>query len=145
MSALKLAVRGTVPAAGTAQWRALFDRSTSVDATIRDRTAVVIARVRQGGDTALRALALELDGVALESLEVPRRSWRRALDSLEPGLRHALERAAANIGAVHHAFRPDDAVVHDGRRCRGHTTPRSPRPRRRVRARGSRDLPQQSA
>ena len=106
MSALKLAVRGTVPAAGTAQWRALFDRSTSVDATIRDRTAVVIARVRQGGDTALRALALELDGVALESLEVPRRSWRRALDSLEPGLRHALERAAANIGAVHHAFRP---------------------------------------
>ena len=106
MSDVNLAVRGGVPARGTARWRALFDRSTSADDAIRDRTAGILARVRRDGDDALRALALEFDGVALESLEVPRRLWRRALDSLDPALRRALERAAENIGAVHRAFRP---------------------------------------
>jgi histidinol dehydrogenase len=106
MSTLKLAVRGTVPAPGSAPWRTLFERSTSADAAVRERTAVVISRVRRDGDAALRALAFEFDNAVLESLEVPRRAWRRALESLEPGVRRALERAAANIGAVHRAFRP---------------------------------------
>jgi len=106
MSALKFAVRGGVPAAGTTEWRALFDRSTSSSDSVRNRTAAIITRVRREGDTALRALALELDGVTLDSLEVPRRAWRRALDSLDPSLRRALERAAENIRAAHAAFRP---------------------------------------
>jgi len=106
MSTLKLAVRGSVPMTGTAGWKALFDRSTSADDAIRSRTAAILAHVRRDGDTALRALALELDGVALESIEVPRRLWGRALDSLDPTLRRALERAAGNIRAVHRAFRP---------------------------------------
>jgi histidinol dehydrogenase len=62
--------------------------------------------VRRDGDAALRALALELDGTRLESLEVPRRAWRRALGALDPALRAALERASANICAAHAAFRP---------------------------------------
>ena len=106
MSTLKFAVRGGVPARGSVAWRALFDRSTSADDTIRDRTAAILARVRREGDAALRALALELDGATLASLEVPRRRWRRALDSIDPALRHALERAAQNIHAAHKAFRP---------------------------------------
>ncbi len=106
MSTLTFAVRGGVPAPGTTEWKALFDRSTSSSAVVRDRTAAIIARVRRDGDAALRSLALELDGVALESLEVPRRAWRRALDSLDPALRRALERAAGNIRAAHTAFRP---------------------------------------
>ena len=106
MSTLKFAVRGGVPAAGTPEWSALFDRSTSSSDAVRDRTAAIIARVRRDGDTALRSLALELDGVALDSLEVPRSAWRRALDSLDPALRRALERAARNSRAAHTAFRP---------------------------------------
>ena len=106
MSSLELAASGGAPARGTAAWRTLFDRSTSADAGIRNRTAAIIAQVRQRGDTALRELALEFDGVALGSLEVPRRRWRTALDSLDPALRRALDRAAANIYAVHEAFRP---------------------------------------
>jgi histidinol dehydrogenase len=106
MSALRFAVRGGVPAAGTAEWCALFDRSTSSSDVIRDRTAAIIARVRHEGDAALCALASELDGAALESLEVPRRAWRRALQLLDPALRRALERAADNIRATHRAFRP---------------------------------------
>jgi histidinol dehydrogenase len=106
MSDVKFAVRGDVPARGTSRWRALFDRSTSSDDAIRERTAGILARVRRDGDAALRAMAFEFDGVALESLEVPHKLWRRALDSLDPALRSALERAAENIGAVHRAFRP---------------------------------------
>jgi histidinol dehydrogenase len=106
MSDVRYAVRGGVPARGTPEWRALFDRSTSADEAIRERTEKILTRVRRDGDSALRAMALEFDGVALESLEVPRRAWRRALDSLEPSLRGALARAAENIRAVHRAFRP---------------------------------------
>jgi histidinol dehydrogenase len=106
MSALKFAVRGAVPARGTAEWRALFDRSTSADDTIRERTAAIIARIRRDGDSALRALAFEFDGAIMESLEVPRRRWRSALASLDPELRRVLERAAENIASVHDEFRP---------------------------------------
>ena len=106
MSAVTFAVRGAVPAPGTPAWRALFDRSTSADADLSERTAAIIARVRRDGDAALRALALEYDGVTLETLEVPRRAWRRALASLDPALRGALERAASNIREVHEAFVP---------------------------------------
>ena len=86
--------------------RALFDRSSSVDATIREHTAEIIARVRRDGDGALRALASQFDGVTLEALEVPRQRWTRALDALDPSLRRAMERSAENIRRVHAAFRP---------------------------------------
>jgi len=86
--------------------RALFDRTAGSDAAIGERTASIIARVRREGDDALRALAVELDGVELGTLEVPRTRWRSALDSLPQGLRLSIERSAQNIERVHRAFRP---------------------------------------
>jgi histidinol dehydrogenase len=86
--------------------RALFDRSSSGDDRVRTRTADLIAQVRTGGDAALRTLALELDGVALESLEVPKARWTAALNALDPTLRRAMERASGNIERVHRAFLP---------------------------------------
>ena len=106
MSGFALAVRGRIPTRGTREWRALFDRSTSADDSIRNRTTKILARVRRDGDDALRAMAREFDGAELESLEVPRRRWSSALDSLDPALRRALERSARNIRDVHAAFRP---------------------------------------
>ena len=73
---------------------------------VRERCVEIIARVRRDGDAALRAFALELDGVALEALEVPRRRWTGALDALAPALRRAMERSAQNIRRVHEAFLP---------------------------------------
>lgn len=84
----------------------LLDRATSSDESVRAGTAAILARVRGEGDAALRALARELDGVALDALEVPRPAMRRALDALDPALRRALERAAANIATAHRAFLP---------------------------------------
>jgi histidinol dehydrogenase len=86
--------------------RRLLDRSTSVDARIRDRVAGIIADVRQRGDEALRELARELDRVDLDSIEVPRVHWQRALDDLEPALRRAMERSIANVETAHRAALP---------------------------------------
>ncbi len=97
---------GSVAALAAADRRALFDRTTSSEPGVRERTAGIIARVREQGDAALRALATELDGVTLEALEVPRAEWTRALDAVPIVLRRAMERSAANIERVHRAFRP---------------------------------------
>ncbi|HEU4642337.1 MAG TPA: histidinol dehydrogenase [Gemmatimonadaceae bacterium] len=84
----------------------LLDRATSQDESVRAGTAAILARVRRGGDAALRELARELDGATLDALEVPRAALRGALDALDPALRRALERAAANIATAHRAFLP---------------------------------------
>jgi histidinol dehydrogenase len=98
--------RGSCAELTPADRRALFERTAAIDAIVGERTASIVARVRQQGDAALRALAHELDGVDLEALEVPRARWQAALASLPSMLRAALERSAANIERVHRAFRP---------------------------------------
>jgi len=99
-------------AALTADDRArLFDRSTSTDAQVREATRAIVAQVRATGDTALTELAARFDGALLARLEVPREQCERALAALEPALRAAMARAAANIRAVHEAFRPAAMTV----------------------------------
>lgn len=116
MTSLQFAALGSLETLDTDARRALFDRNTSSDATVRERTADVVARVRRDGDAALLAFAREFDGVSLESLEVPRAAWDAALAAMDPELRRALERAAANIRSVHEAFRPEarEVVTADG-------------------------------
>ena len=101
-------IRWTGSCAGlsTADRSALLDRSTTSDASIRERSAEIIARVRADGDAALRVIAEELDGVVLDALEVPREACATALEILPPALRVAMERSAANIRRVHEAFLP---------------------------------------
>jgi len=85
---------------------ALCERGSARDTLVRATTAAILERVAREGDLALLALARELDGVELRSLEVPRERWRAALRSLDPALCAALERAATNLASVHGAFRP---------------------------------------
>ena len=106
-----LRFRGAAAALSDADQRQLFDRALSVDDGIRRRTAEIIARVRAQGDQGLVALAWELDGVALDALEVPSATVRAALDRLTPSLRRALERSAANIASVHRAFLPQASEI----------------------------------
>ena len=101
-----LRFRGAAAALSPLQQRQLFDRSLSVDEVVARRTGEIIARVRAHGDQALFALARELDDVSLDSIEVPRRTVRAALDRLAPPLRRALERSMSNIASVHRAFLP---------------------------------------
>ncbi|HEX5831382.1 MAG TPA: histidinol dehydrogenase [Gemmatimonadaceae bacterium] len=84
----------------------LLDRTTSSDQAVREDTAAIVARVRAGGDAALRALALELDGATLDALEVPRAAWDAALAGLDAPVLRAMERAARNLATAHAAMRP---------------------------------------
>ncbi len=111
MSAPVFRFSGAVSALRDTERRALFDRSTSADDAVRTQTASLIARVQRDGDGALRAMAVEFDGVTLESLEVPRCEWARALSNMVPDLRTALERTVRNVRTAHTAFLPSAIEV----------------------------------
>lgn len=91
--------------------RRLIDRGRRTDPEFAKDTAVIIDDVRTHGDHALRDLAARLDGVELDSLEVPRAAWTAALAQLEPAVRQTLEDAAAAIATFHRAQRPDPIIV----------------------------------
>ncbi len=102
---------GPIGSLGQADRRTLFDRSTSTDDAVRRQTAEIIARVQRDGDTALREMALTFDGATLEALDVPRAAWARALETMAPALRGALERTVRNVRAAHTAFLPTAVEV----------------------------------
>lgn len=89
--------------------RALLDRSTMFDSSVRDRTSEIIADVRARGDAALFALACELDGVSLRDIEVSVAQCQAALNRTPPELRRAMERSAANLATVARAHLPPDS------------------------------------
>lgn len=71
---------------------------------IRDRATDrrverIVEAVRRDGDAALRRYARQLDGLD-GAIEVPRRAWEHAADSLAPSVRRAITRAARNIRSV---------------------------------------------
>ena len=49
---------------------------------VASEVAALLARVRAEGDGALREFARRFDGTALDALEVPRESWKAALEAL---------------------------------------------------------------
>ena len=105
-TALTLRARGPLSALDAMTRRAIVDRASTVDSTVRSRTTAIIARVREEGDAALIAFARDFDRVELPAIEVPHAAWDAALTGLDPELRRVLERSARNIAAVHEAFRP---------------------------------------
>ncbi|MCC6244951.1 MAG: histidinol dehydrogenase [Gemmatimonadaceae bacterium] len=128
-SRIALRARGAFASLAADVQRTVMDRATSLDPTLRDRTAALIERVRTEGDAALRDFASAYDGVTLPAIEVPRARWDAALAALDPNLRRALERAARNIATVHEAFLPRETVVQSEP---GITVGRRPDPLQRV-------------
>ncbi|MGH7903012.1 MAG: histidinol dehydrogenase [Candidatus Dormibacteraceae bacterium] len=104
----------TASAGGPGTSRAAGERPTGDEA--RARAAELLAEVRERGDAAVRELTERFDGVRLERTRVDAVELRRALDALDPALRHALEEAAANIRSVHLAqsFREEAVEVAPG-------------------------------
>jgi histidinol dehydrogenase len=106
-----LKYRGPLAALSPEDKRRLLDRSGESDAQVATRVRDIIARVRREGDRALLDMAREFDRANLTSVEVPRVRWEAALASLDPKVRHALERAARNIAKAHEAQRPHATEV----------------------------------
>ena len=112
MKGLRIRYRGALHALSEADRAALVDRTAvAVDEMVRTTSEAIIDVVRRDGDAALISLAREYDRVRLRSLEVPREAWQDALRQLDPGLRAAMERAAANIRTVHAASIPKSVEV----------------------------------
>lgn len=84
----------------------ILNRTSGLDTSVGNTVATIISRVRRSGDQALRELAIELDGVELGDLEVPKPRLVEALNSTSPDLRKAMERAVRNITAFHEFQRP---------------------------------------
>ncbi len=107
MTARQIRYRGPIAALASGDRARLLDRSQGTpDDIMRTTCEAIIDVVRRDGDSALVSLAREYDKVRLKALEVPRPAWRDALGALEPGVRAAMERAVANIRAVHSASLP---------------------------------------
>ena len=67
---------------------------------VAEQVSAIVARVREGGDEALRAVAAELGDPAPERLRVDPEAIAAAPGLLEPDLRESLRVAATNIEAV---------------------------------------------
>ncbi len=93
-----------------AEWAALCARMQRSEETIRSTVEGILARVRQGGDTALRELTQEIEGRCTEAFEVPAARIRAAANEVPQELREALATARANIEAFHRAQLPQEVV-----------------------------------
>lgn len=127
---MKLFLQGALSEISTADRRDLLRRlPDEPEGGVRDTVASILERVRVQGDAALLDLALELDGVELASLEVPKERWEAALDVLAPPVVAALRRARDNIAAFHRAqlaaFAPTEIEVEPGVRLERRWAPLS--------------------
>lgn len=89
------------------------------DSEVRDQVKLIIRRVREGGDAALRQLTLEIDRVDLDSLEVTDEEVRWAEEQLSAQAIDAIDLAIANVRAFHEAQRAAPITVETmpGVRC----------------------------
>jgi len=89
------------------------------DASLAERVAAIIERVRSEGDAALLDLTAKLDRVELVALEVGQAEFAAAGDRLSEAQRAAIRAAAANIETFHKPQVPTALVVETaaGVRC----------------------------
>ncbi len=71
----------------------------------------ILARVKNGDESDLIALAKEFDGVAPQHIKVPRAALTRALKELDPHIRAALEISAERIRTVHNDQRRNETIT----------------------------------
>ncbi len=84
---------------------ALLSATRGRDAATETRVAQIVARVRAGGDRALRRYAEELDDLS-GPLEIPREDWSRHAGQLPRAVRAAIAQAARHIRRVARAQVP---------------------------------------
>lgn len=68
----------------------------------------ILDSVRAEGDAAIRKYAKVIDGVTLDSLEIPRERWKEALATIPTELADALRTAAGRVRAYHEAALPQE-------------------------------------
>ncbi len=100
-------------------WPSLVVRATFSDEQIESSVRGILSEVRLGGDSAVRDIALRIDGVLLDSLQVSDGEIAAAAGEVSPELKNAVDMAVKNITAFHSAqLRGDvDICTMPGVRC----------------------------
>lgn len=93
------------------EWDPLCLRPSSENPGVRQAVGKILERVREGGDAALKELALEIDGRAPETVRVSMERIKAASDAVSPALKEAVADAAKNIEAFHSAQLPKEISV----------------------------------
>ena len=102
-----------------------MQRATDDDSIIESRVRIILDRVRQGGDEALRSITTEIDGRCPESLQVSETEFAEAEALVSDALKAAIRQAADNISAFHRAQQIPAVDVHTmpGVHCRRRVVP----------------------
>lgn len=87
------------------KWADLLKRPTSDTEAFFDNVRAIIDKVKTGGDSALKALALQFDHVALSTLTVSEQEVEAAASKIDASLKQAIEQAKQNIETFHAAQR----------------------------------------
>lgn len=88
----------------SALWPALTARAREAEAPeVAATVSEIIAEVRRDGDQALRRLEKRFTGADIDTLLVDEQEIDEAVSTVDPSLREAIDRAAANIEAFHGA------------------------------------------
>lgn len=103
---MKIAIKKWAKLDGATRDALLERPSVADDDGIRATTAAVIAKVRAGGDTALRALTLQFDGADIGDLRVSKGEIAAAVAQLSPEQLAAIDLAIANVRRFHEKQRP---------------------------------------
>ena len=107
----RINLRGAVSTEGSAASDRDLRRRLPRPAVDGSQPAAVVAQIcdeiRDGGDSALRAITERVDGCRLTSLSVSLERCSEAYDALDPSLREALESAAARIVGFQRSQMPE--------------------------------------
>lgn len=91
------------PERGT--WPTLCNRCLADDEIVEARVADIVEQVKSEGDTAIRRLSMQIDGVATETIEVTEEERKEAFEKVPQPLRDAIAKAVRNITRFHMAQR----------------------------------------
>jgi histidinol dehydrogenase len=84
-----------------ARLRPLCERSAETPPAIEAAARDVIQQVRRRGDAAVRELTRKFEKRDVDALELPRATWVEEASRMTPGVRLAIERAAARVRRFH--------------------------------------------
>ena len=93
------------------EYPTLLQRPSPLQSNIEDRVRDILRRIEQGGDEALRAISLEIDGQAPESFEISNDQLRQAGRDVDDHLKSAIRLAAENIRTFHAAQLPEPVTM----------------------------------
>ncbi|MBQ0024270.1 MAG: histidinol dehydrogenase [Bacteroidales bacterium] len=96
---------------GKEQWKALAERVTADNSEIEERVRAIVAKVKAGGDAALREIAEEIDGFVPDDFRVSAKEFEDAFNAIDSHVREAIDRAYENIYAFHKAEVPRRITV----------------------------------